>query len=40
MECKKCGRFHDDGTANYCISCLDELAVKNIEVLEDVHELV
>lgn len=39
MECKKCGKFHDDGTADYCISCLDELAAKNIKAPEDVQEL-
>lgn len=39
MECTRCGRFHDDGTADYCIYCLDELAEKNKKAPEDVQEL-
>lgn len=23
--CKRCGAPHDDGTADYCMKCLDEL---------------
>ena len=23
--CTRCGAYHDDGTAEYCMDCLDEL---------------
>lgn len=37
--CTRCGAYHDDGTADYCMDCLDDLDEQVDEAfIEDLEE--
>jgi len=35
LPCKRCGKWHDDGSPDYCLDCIDNGVYDEIPIIED-----
>lgn len=40
LPCKQCGKWHDDGSLDYCLDCIDNGICERPDIMDEFHSLL